>query len=395
MKLPGYALLYVLGVMTFALLVISAMYLKTSLSADLAFKIVRSHENLNTLTGSHTIIDSTLSSSLWVDTTITGEGGKAASIKTLPWGVYAVSLSTAQKWNDSLRQSILWGARPNNFSIALSRNDVLSYSPNNQIGRGVYLKNKRVRLSEAQATAIKRVTPEPLEKLKETPPTALSFALSFHEPLDTLVPEDLPINLNRSFFYSPVAVHSPRPLYVTGNYSGPIIISSDSSVTLAKSAQVQSLIIKAPSVYVEDSTVGSFQIFAQDTVFVGEHAMLKYPSAICSDGTEAETPRVILSSNSVLEGELRMVVSFQNQDESCVVVQDSCLIRGGVYTNASVLLKGNVIGQLYAHSVLSVINEAVFGHRIDGQIISQEQLNKRIAVGLDHSKSLIPIGFEK
>lgn len=85
-----------------------------------------------------------------------------------------------------------------------------------------------------------------------------------------------------------VSHHIPTAYYRSANeitlssyeLTGNIIISSDTVIHIAASSTLQGIICIAPTIKVDDGFHGQVQLFATDSIHIGERLSLQYPSAI-------------------------------------------------------------------------------------------------------------------
>ena len=350
MRFRGYALLYVLGVMLVSVSIMAGFYYRSLIRSSYAGRVSRNSKLLSALTDSHSMIRSAIFDHVPLDTNMELESGVLLRIRGYRWGLFDVSYSLAFDEIDSLSQAIIWGSRPKPYSLALTKNAVFEYAPNHQIGSGVYLHNTRSRIFyQEDAPEVIKLELNKLGQLKEHPPAGLDVALSDD---DILVMDIMEFGnkIFRSFERLPVLVQSRRAIRIQGDIHGPFLIRSDTSISVSASTSLKGVILQAPCVKLEDRTVFIGQIYASDSVVIGSSALLSYPSAIVLDGRKAIAPRILLGEKVRMEGEIRALVSTQSQNDPCILVGDSSVIYGGVYTNGEIQLLGDIFGQVYARS---------------------------------------------
>lgn len=162
-------------------------------------------------------------------------------------------------------------------------------------------------------------------------------------------------------------------------YKGNIVIRSDTLVRIAKTAVLRDVIVCAPTVIVEDGVKGVFQIIATKRITVGQDCIFAYPSALIMvhdgvllDPAQSSTAesKLTISSGSVLNG----VVCFLSDNvmanfEKDIVLEMNASVRGQIYCEGNLQLKGSVSGAVFTRQFLAIEAGAIYvNHIYNGKI---------------------------
>lgn len=110
-------------------------------------------------------------------------------------------------------------------------------------------------------------------------------------------------NLN-SFFLA-TRVVSGKVLKINKSYDGKIIFVADSLIEIGKDARLENVLIYAPVVRFLAGNESIAQVFARDSVILGNSCKLNYPSAICMFRDKAkkdEFSKIVIADDCTFEG---------------------------------------------------------------------------------------------
>ncbi|MBB6273344.1 hypothetical protein HDF26_003804 [Pedobacter cryoconitis] len=121
-----------------------------------------------------------------------------------------------------------------------------------------------------------------------------------------------PAKLNVSFKDSTRTFILPAGTRVDGELTGNIILVSDSSVVISATAKLNNVQIYAHSVKVESGFSGKCQIFARDSIVVGDQVRFDYPSTlgVIRMAGAADQPSITFGNNLLFNG---IVFSYEDK----------------------------------------------------------------------------------
>jgi len=176
--------------------------------------------------------------------------------------------------------------------------------------------------------------------------------------------------------------YSAEPIILNDvSLSGNLIIRSSSKITIKKTALLKDIIIAAPLVEVEDGVTGNFQIIASTTIKIGKKCVLSYPSALIIIKKEsAETPsedlfynKIVIDEKSTIRGSVCYFSDFIEKNYKVnIFVSLGSSIKGEIYCEGNLELKGNVAGSVYTQQFITNEGGTVFlNHLYNAQIVSK------------------------
>lgn len=142
---------------------------------------------------------------------------------------------------------------------------------------------------------------------------------------------------------------------------GTILIRNDS--------RLDGTIISASSVLIEDGFGGAIQVFAKDSLVVGDGCTLTYPSVLCLYNGNINPVYVSIGKGSSVDG-IVIVSQVQLSTKKPVLkVHSKGLIRGQVYHDGIIQLLGTVHGSLYCEGFCLETSRAYYeNHLLDNRI---------------------------
>lgn len=185
-------------------------------------------------------------------------------------------------------------------------------------------------------------------------------------------------------FKSPLkGYYSEAPVMLENmTIQGNIIIRSLEKITVRRTALLKDIILAAPVVIIEDGVTGNFQAIANTTLKVGKECRLQYPSALVL--TEKENAslteqdefynKIVVAENSVIRGSICYLGAQGETDYKVnVFIDKSASVKGEIYCDGNLELRGNVAGTVYAYQFLTNESGTVFvNHLYDTEIISTQ-----------------------
>lgn len=139
----------------------------------------------------------------------------------------------------------------------------------------------------------------------------------------------------------------PQSARLTASYLGErIVITCDSTLTVANDCQLDGCIIAAPSIVIESGFRGRFQAFAKTSIVVEDSCKLLYPSVlfVATDSTRSAELRV--GSKCFICGVL--IAASEKNKSNLLEIGKSTIIEGQAYNKGTTDLRGEVWGELYS-----------------------------------------------
>jgi len=184
--------------------------------------------------------------------------------------------------------------------------------------------------------------------------------------------------LHRSFSQPTVLFFSEGPIDLGGqSYHGNIVFVSSASVYLSRNSDLKDVLIYAPEVIVEDGFSGTVQAFAGQVMNVGKNCRFEYPSVLGLINTYPEEGVALhLGEGSELSG---VLFAYQKQSsrklQLQLTIEKDALIRGQVYSSATVELKGAIHGSLACQRFMLRTPSSVYENHLLNAVIDPSLLS--------------------
>lgn len=172
---------------------------------------------------------------------------------------------------------------------------------------------------------------------------------------------------------------------ITGN----IIIKSETSITIKKTAVLKDIILIAPVIEIEDGTISCFQAIASKKITLGKNCSLDYPSALLlfqdnksstpdnSNSNSFANDQIFIDTGSTVKGcvtylQTKEITDFQTQ----IILEKNSRIKGQVYCNGNFELKGTVSGSVYTKQFTANQAGSIFINHLYNAVIENENMPK-------------------
>lgn len=133
--------------------------------------------------------------------------------------------------------------------------------------------------------------------------------------------------------------------------SGNIILKSEDSIFISKTAILEDIIIDAPVVVFETGFIGTVQVFAKNDVSLQKDVKLKYPSVIFINSDSTNKTSINIAEDCIVIGGIILTGKTQNEAKNRILNIDvNANIIGDVYCFGKTQLKGTIIGTLFTDS---------------------------------------------
>lgn len=188
------------------------------------------------------------------------------------------------------------------------------------------------------------------EKSGDSLPALNTSSIEYYSKLpvmDTLKGDVVPLKLERSFSDSVQTIWARGAVELSGvELDGHILIVSDSLIEVDAACRLENVLLSAPVVRFRSGFAGRVQAFASDSVVAEDNCRFFYPSALVLVKKDGDTrqPRLVLGSNSLLEGLALAWCAASDKGKTFAEVKTGATIRGVLYVNGYLSLRGNVSG---------------------------------------------------
>ena len=275
-----------------------------------------------------------------------GRGTDSASIKQMSWGVYMVATAKSFIQSDTLATTFLIGRgidsskwavlylKNENRPFSLSGDAMIrgkAYIPNQElnaisINNEVYKGDKRLVIGSRVKS----------ERSLPLPDTLMLKRISRY--LDTTAfPLRFPNSINHSFLKPTNVFDLKKNVTKLSKLSlrGNVILRSDTVLVIDSTARLDHAIIFANSIVVERGFKGNCQLFARDSIAIGERCDFRYPSALgvlrINSSNTNRGARIRLGEHSTLNGIIFIYENKQTEFPAQVALSKRDTINGMIY----------------------------------------------------------------
>lgn len=210
----------------------------------------------------------------------------------------------------------------------------------------------------------------PIEKLHKQ--YARDYLQGHFLPHDSLVGwGELPVALNHSFLKATVTVAQPAAIDLDyQKWRGNVIVYSGIGIRVKSTTELKDVVLVAPKVVVEKGVKGNFHILASDSVIVQEDAKLEFPSSISIAPEIGNDSHCAIRKGAIVNG---FLISYSEKKQKTnnvnVTVAEGAMVRGMVYAEDNLEVRGEVQGQVFCNRFLLKTRSGVYeNHLLDGKI---------------------------
>ncbi|MCF6318179.1 MAG: hypothetical protein L3J83_02705 [Proteobacteria bacterium] len=211
----------------------------------------------------------------------------------------------------------------------------------------------------------------------------------------------LDINVNRvhqNSFLKPLQVVYSNSIINLSNVAltGHIKIESKTKIVVDATSVLKDVVLIAPKIEIKNNVKGTFQAFATETITVGKNCKLEYPSALVLNGDNSSTENeasqsldyiISIDKGSVIKG----VVVFlgnpkPNNYKPQIVIEEGATIKGEVYCNQNMELKGGVFGSVFANNFVALQSGSIYqNHMYNAKILIDELPQEYVGLPIENS----------
>lgn len=176
-------------------------------------------------------------------------------------------------------------------------------------------------------------------------------------------------------------INTNSDIRISNCLSGNIKIISSNPVVLSKEAQLNNIIVYAPTIVVEKGFIGSVQLFATDSLRVESDCQLTFPSfvAIIPHPTKKFTRNryLIIDSLTAISGGIVALSPIKINDDNKVsklMVNKKSSVTGQIYCEGDLQLKGKVVGSVFASSLFITSEWGEIGNILENTEINSKSI---------------------
>lgn len=203
--------------------------------------------------------------------------------------------------------------------------------------------------------------------------------------IDQLIRSD---SISNSFFQKSLVFYSDHWITLSRkSISGNIKIISKKGITILNSVNTSDILLFAPKIEVEANFHANVQIFATDTIQIGERATFFFPSIIGLLENTCKKPLIKIGKNSTILGDVTLQ-STSSERQGISIIDENTEIYGKVYCNGKVELKGKIYGSLFCEGFRLLTPTSLYENNLLNATIDFTKLPKYYSGSLIYSNSL-------
>lgn len=160
---------------------------------------------------------------------------------------------------------------------------------------------------------------------------------------------------------------------------GNIVVNSRKTIIIRSECNLDNIIVKAKNVIVENNFKGRLQIFAEDSIVIGNSCVLRYPSALICENKNNSTVKIM--ENSTVSGGVLMIGSKGTLGErGLIIMSPTSTVYGLVCTLSNIDFKGRIIGALYCDKILTEQKSMFYENNIVNAVLNDTKLPEYFSI---------------
>lgn len=283
-----------------------------------------------------------------------GDGLDSLTVERKQWGIYDLAIIRTFVNEDTLKKAMLIGIVPDSIALYLSDEDrPLSVSGTTKITGDVVLPKAGLKKSYVEGK------PYANDQLFYNGRT--SFSSRTLSPVNQVVLQT--IQGKFEMYNNNIPLLDTKELHVsflsnmqsfklTGkaklnnvNLKGNIILIADSAITIDANSKIDGIQIYAPFINVENGFKGNCQLFATDSIHIGNQVSLAYPSvaAVISKRKTDAIPQIFLGTGVSFEGVIFTYEEKRTALQTLISLGKETHVKGEVFSTGLLKLQKGVI----------------------------------------------------
>lgn len=331
-----------------------------------------------------------------------GDTASKVQLKRLPWGAFEIIYCSSKIRKKGISKIQLVGQNSTFFDgvaiYLVDKKQPLSLSGNTKINGDVFLPEAGVKRAYVEGRSFKGTTliNGEIKKSSEQIPDLNAFLDKSIERTKGRTPNlmkdsigELELLLQQGRLYQkfskPTVLYKQKGDIELKNItlSGNIIIQSDSTIRLHRTADLKNVILFGKKIIFETGYKGQLQAFATDTLIVGEKSEFFYPSVLATYGkVNSGTQLIEIKNESVVSG-----IVFQERakvasnDLSIIKLNEESVIEGQIYTKGSVNVTGAVAGVVICSNFNLRTSSSIYeNYLLDAEIEAEKRSRYYVGV---------------
>ncbi len=314
------------------------------------------------------------------------------------WGIYEIIEVHAQRHKLFAKASALCGFQmhqDNTPSLYYPGNKALQLSGATEIKTLAYLPKrgvKRAYINGKPYKASKLILGESKTATSEKPFQSILDFNDFRKLKENLISETVEeiYDENKSYINSFVDSTLLLKIFqdqlpVENSISGPVILYSEDSISIAASAQIADAIIIAPIIHISSDFTGSLQCIAEDKIIIDKGVILAYPSAIIL-AARSDSSRLILEENVLFQG--TCIAQSKTKKRLLypqVILKKNAKIEGQlICNNLNLQTQGEVVGSCFTNKLILKTNSSIYeNHLMDAKFDIEPLSNQFAGIEID------------
>ncbi|MCR6641071.1 MAG: hypothetical protein NVV82_19285 [Sporocytophaga sp.] len=294
-----------------------------------------------------------------------GKENDSVALKRMNWGVFDLAVVRAFSGNQQVIRILEYGYKPDaetksaiymadlNRPLSLCGNTVIKgtcYLPESGVRRD-YIEGQSFmgdKLIQGEIKKSKNSLPELKKDIKEKLLSLLEDKLNLDE-FEQLQELDID-TVRRSFTEKTLLLKQKTHLSIKNLY-GNILITSDTILKIGRDANLEDVIIAARAVEIESGFKGKLQIFAVDSVLLGENVELNYPSVIglFKKDFKVMQPFIKVSKGGKVNGIVFSSQSVFDLKQTLISIEKDAFLHGQLYSDGFADIQGKVYGSVFCN----------------------------------------------
>lgn len=310
------------------------------------------------------------------------DNGMLSQAKVMPWGVFKILTTTTYFKRDTIKRLAVIGQRYTTpVALYLANNGKpLHLAGKASISGDAFVPGGIIKVGYIGSNAFKKVNFKGgkintskirIPKLNYFEMESVSNGVRIN--LDTLQTNVL----HNPFYKETLVVTTTQKQLSRLSLKGNIKLIAKDSIYINGNCLLEDIIIEAPKIVLGQGFKGAAQLFAKEHVCLNKNATLLYPSSIYVKNTTDAKITVTLNENSKLIGGLVIEdEEYVGNTLRMLTIKKGAQVVGNVYCNASLDLKGEIIGSVFVDRFYLKTNSGIYENYIKGGQINALQLPK-------------------
>ena len=320
-------------------------------------------------------------------------------IQSKPYGVLTDVKLSAFHVDDSLYKRVLLGnksTRKSKTAIYLANsNKALGLCGNVKLNGNVFVPERGIERSyiegrnfvgselfsgskQTSKSSLPAIHPQIIGNISAV--YAINDGAVYRDDLDTIVSKS-----------STLVLKAEEGIVLDKVVKGKVMIVSSNFIRVGSRAELENVILKAPVIVFDREFEGSAQVFARDSIIVGEGCYLKYPSALVlkSPSKPNYSPKIVLGVDAKLAGNIILQQpSFNLRNNGIVTLNKGVVVNGTVYSEGYTQLRScEVQGEVYTKKLFLKTRSSIYENTLLNVVIDPSKKEKdMIDLGIQNSE---------